>query len=510
MSVLEALKDALGPSQVSTEEVELRAVARDMWPRALLLDLEDKLGSRPSAVAWPESDEDVAKVIRVARAHRVPLVPYGAGSGVVGGATSPQGGIVLDMKRMSRVISLDRESWLVTVEAGIIGEVLERHLAAHGATLSHFPSSIYCSSIGGWIAARSSGQLSTRYGSIERRLAGLDAVLGTGELLSIAPCPRSAAGPDLLGLFCGSEGALGVITRATLRAHPVPEERVFRALRFPALPAALSAIRRTLQAGIFPAAVRLYDELDTLLHKGGGSGEGEEKKGGFLAGIGAGLGLGALMSGASEKMIGLAYSQRRHVDALLARVGKGCLLVTTYEGASGVSSAEEAAARRIMLAEGATDEGEGPAKHWWEHRYDISYRQSKVMEEGAWVDTIEVSTSWSKLLELYTTMRAAILEHALVMAHFSHAYTDGCSIYFTVVGIAGGAEANVALYDRTWETAMDACRSVGATITHHHGVGRLKHRHFHEERGAAGVAVLRGMKAAFDPDGILNTGVLGL
>ena len=503
MTAAESLVRSLGAGKVSTLDGERRAVARDMWPRALILELAGKLTTLPAVVAWPESDDDVAAAIAVARETNSVIVPYGGGSGVVGGATPPDGAIVLDMKRMNRVVSFDAESWLVTAEAGIVGENLERELAARGGTLSHFPSSIYCSTLGGWIAARSSGQLSTRYGSIERRLVGLDAVLGNGSRLHVPATPRTAAGPDLLGLFAGSEGTLGVITRATLRGHPEPEERTFRSFRFPDVPSALGGIRTTVQAGILPAAVRLYDELDTLMSKAGGAGKPAEKKS-------FSLGLSSLLAGASEKVVGLAFSQRRHIDGLLAKVGRGCLLILTFEGARGVAAAEEQAAAARLVAAGGSDEGPGPARHWWDHRYDISYRQSKVLEEGAFVDTIEVSASWSKLGQLYTSMRAAILEHALVMAHFSHAYSDGCSIYFTIIGVAPAADDKVAIYDRTWHAAMEACRAAGGTITHHHGVGRLKARHFQEERGPAGMEVLHAIKRAFDPDGVLNRGALSL
>ncbi|MFN7972819.1 MAG: FAD-binding oxidoreductase [Acidobacteriota bacterium] len=503
MSLHESLVRVLGEGKVSEADLERRAVARDMWPRAFLLERAQGVAAAiPACVVWPESDDDVVAAISVAREERVPIVPYGGGSGVVGGATPPAGSIVLDMKRMARLVAFDAASWLVTAEAGIMGENLERELGARGGTLSHFPSSIYCSTLGGWIAARSSGQLSTRYGSIERRLVGLDAVLGTGERLSIPATPRTAAGPDLLGLFAGSEGTLGVITRATLRAHPEPAERCFHAYRFEGIAPALDAIRTTLQSGIAPACVRLYDELDTLLGKSGGDEE-RKKESSFFS-------LGRIFAGAAEKAIPLAFSQRGRIDALIGKIGKGCVLVTTYEGAPGVASAEDAAAARIMLAAGGKDEGPGPARHWWEHRYDISFKQSEVIRHGGFVDTIEVAAPWSRLMDLYRSMRATILEHALVMAHFSHAYTDGCSIYFTVIGHAPTDLEKVALYDRTWTAALAACHAAGATVTHHHGVGRLKVDAFRQERRAAGMALLARIKTAFDPDGILNPGALGV
>jgi alkyldihydroxyacetonephosphate synthase len=421
----------------------------------------------------------------------------------------------------------------VTAQAGINGERLERALAARGLTLGHFPSSIYCSTLGGWLAARSAGQMSTRYGKIEDMVRELRVVTGRGEIVELGRAGRAASGPDWMGLVVGSEGTLGVITRARLRIRPAPEVRHLRGFTFADVPAALAAIRRVLQRDLVPAVVRLYDELDTLIHLA------PHKKTAHGARPQAAATPGALPSllGPPARgtglpgMLGRALGDDkgpRIVRALLHRaleqprllngiaevlaprlLGKGCLMIIGVEGARARADVEAELVTTELLAAGGKDLGPGPGEHWLAHRYDVSYNMQKVFEAGAFVDTMEVAATWDRLAELYEGVRAAIGRHAFVMAHFSHAYATGCSIYFTFVGHAGDRAAEERLYDAIWRDALAAVSHAGGTISHHHGVGLLKAGAMRVEHGSA-MAILAAAKAAFDPQGIMNPGKLGL
>ncbi len=261
----ENLKILLGEEKVSIREDDLIAYARDAWPKNTIKFQQGKIEYLPKAIVWPSDRDDVVKIVRFANEKLIPLIPFGGGSGVCGGTMPVNGGVIVDLKRMERILRIDETSLTFTAEAGIIGERLERTLNENGFTLGHFPSSIYCSTLGGWLATRSAGQLSTKYGKVEDMVLSVEVVLPDGKVMETKPSPRSAVGPNLTQLFVGSEGVLGIITKATMKIWKVPETRSFAGVLFESVENGLRAIRNILQNGIYPAVVRLYDELDTFM-----------------------------------------------------------------------------------------------------------------------------------------------------------------------------------------------------------------------------------------------------
>ena len=529
------LEAIFGPRRVSLRPVDLETYARDMWPRMLLGYREGHLpATRPYAVVWPEHVREVAAVVKLAREQRIPIVPYGGGSGVCGGAVPVHGGITIDTKRMQQLRAVHGAELICDVEAGLSGERFERELARRGYTFGHFPSSIYCSTVGGWLATRAAGQLSTKYGKVEDRCAGLTVVTGRGEVIETDGPSRALRGPSWTQLLRGSEGTLGVITSARLRLSPAPQLRVFRGFEVDDVAAGVTAIRRVLQKGLRPAVVRLYDELDTLINSLGHH-EDEDRR--AVLGPRPPIETGALPAwpgppppepdGLVARLIDFAKGKHLRRDAMHAALGqsqlvnrlagtvaeklarRGCRLIIGLEGARIRTEVEAALTFHELEAAGARDKGEDPGWAWLRHRYAVSYRMSPVFRDGAFVDTMEVASSWERLIDLYHSVRTAIGRHALVMAHFSHAYPDGCSIYFTFVGTARDAAAAERLYDAIWRDGLDATIQVGGTISHHHGVGLLKAPFMAAEHREA-MAIFEATKTALDPDGIMNPGKMGL
>jgi alkyldihydroxyacetonephosphate synthase len=500
-ALLAELSEVVGREHISVEPEVRYIYGRDIWPRNTILMQRHKPFPEPEIVLWPGSTEEVRAIVALADKHGIPLIPLGAASGVCGGTVALEGGITIDLKRMDRILNIDHASQLVTAEAGIIGEIFERRLNHEGYTLGHFPSSMYCSSLGGWLATRSAGQLSTRYGKIEDMDVSLEAVLPDGRVLRTKDTPRSATGPDWKHVLMGSEGCLGIITQACLRVWPYPSSRRFLAFKFPQVKNGLSSIQEILQQEIKPAAVRLYDPVDTLFSSSGTLDEKKsksEKHGGIpnaLSGI--------------SRMIAPYIFHPGPVNRFLLKRAHSCKLVLTFEGDPEITAIEQDLARQICRAQAGQDMGEGPARHWWEKRYKVSYFMSQAFDMGFFVDTIEVATVWSNLERLYRGMLAAIAPHAFVMAHFSHAYPQGCSIYYSVAATGKDENDLVARYDRIWEAAMEACVKYGGTITHHHGVGLLKARWLAAEQGGTNPMLL-GLKKVMDPNNIMNPGKLGL
>ena len=218
---------------------------------------------RPDFIVHPGSTEEVAKVMKIANQYKIPVTPWGGGSGSQGGALPVYGGIILDMKRMNRVIEIDTRTLSVTCETGINAQHLEWAVEKAGYSTMHFPASIACATIGGFLAHRGTGVLSTKYGKIEDMVMSLEVVTPTGEIIHTLPVPRHASGPDLTMLFLGSEGTLGVMTKVTMKIHPIPEARKFHAFLFPDMHTAMTAGAGLMHSRLQPCAVRLYDGPET-------------------------------------------------------------------------------------------------------------------------------------------------------------------------------------------------------------------------------------------------------
>ncbi len=489
--------------QVSDDAADRVAYARDLWPRHHLAVRAGRVADhKPGAIVWPESTEDVRDIVQWCGQTKTPLVPFGAGSGVCAGILPNENVVVVDMKKMNRWRNLDKRAPLLDVEAGEMGLPLEEKLNRQGYTLGHFPSSILCSTVGGWVAARSAGQNSGYYGKIEDMVAGLECVTGTGEIVRFH---RRQQGPDLIPLLVGSEGTLAVVTSVRLRLHSAPSARGFGAWTFPTTEAGWSAMRELFQSGLRPAVCRLYDPFDAMLAR-----RGAVKK--EKTGHAKSPGLGAV---ALRKLLQSPESFNSLLESSAgARALGGALLLIIFEGTDERAHREIEDAKRLLDKLGGTYEGEGPARRWLQHRYSISYRQAPVIASGLFLDTMEVAASWSNLPALYDGVRRAMGETVFVMAHLSHAYPDGCCIYFSFAGSArsgtkkGEWDASCeSVYDTTWRTALDAAVAAGGTLAHHHGVGRSKAPRLGAELGK-GVDVARALMRTFDPHGILNPGSL--
>ena len=475
---------------------DLTAAARDLWPRALV-DIQSGAlpTNRPGAVVWPERAEQVSQLLELSRAEGFRVVPFGAGSGVCGAVLPDERTIVIDSKRLLD-FRIDREAPVVHAGAGVLGLDLERELAKHGYTAGHFPSSIVCSTVGGWVAARGAGQCSSRYGKIEDMVAGLECVLGTGDFV---PMRRRQSGPDLVPLVTGSEGTLGFITQVTLRLHPAPRVRRFLAYSCSSIESGFDILRTMMQVGLRPEVARLYDPIDSVLL--GQSSDAKKSPKNRSAAVGHWFGVAARQALRKPRWL------QRTIEALEGNVLGGATLLLIFEGEAEEADHDAARAAAICSQAAARSLGEGPARRWLAHRYGVSFRQSSAFRLGAFTDTMEVAAPWSKLEAVYENVRRELSEHALVMAHLSHAYPDGCSIYFTfsALGARGGHARE--RYEAAWRAGLGAALAAGANLSHHHGVGRSKAARLAAELGQ-GTELLTRLRVAWDPSGMFNPGAL--
>lgn len=434
----------------------------------------------PDAVVFPADHDEVAAVLTACARAGVAVVPFGGGTSVVGGVETVRGGfagaIALDLARLDGV-DVDERSLLATLGAGLTGPQAEAALAARGLTLGHFPQSFEFATVGGFVATRSAGQASTGYGRIDALVRGLRMATPAGEL-AVAPVPASAAGPALRELLVGSEGTLGVITQATLRVHRAPVARRTEAWAFPSFAAGCEAFRALEQAGAAGTVMRLSDE--------------------------------------DESRMTLATAGDRRVRAYLRLRGQRtpCLAIVAHEGtAREVRLRSLRALRALRRADGAYL-GTGAGEAWRRGRFTAPYLRDALLDRGVLVETLETATTWSGLADLYAAVRAALrqaLDAAgtppLVGCHVSHLYPTGASLYFTVMARQAPGDG-LEQWRAAKSAASEAIVAHGATITHHHAVGRDHAPWLAHENGALGLEALRALKSTLDPTGIMNPGKL--
>jgi alkyldihydroxyacetonephosphate synthase len=476
------LTAAVGAAHVRTDREARLAHAGGLSYVDLLERRSARHPQAPDAVVSPGSHDDVVALLAAAEAGGFAVVPFGGGTSVVGGVRPDAGSrsavVAISFDRMAELLDVDAVSGTARVQPGMTGPVLERLLAARGLTWGHVPQSWERASIGGYAATRSAGQASTGYGRSDATVEALVVATPRGTL-RLGRAPSSAAGPDLRALFLGSEGVLGVITELTLRVRRAPTTRWFEAIMLPDLDAGLEAFRELAQARAGADVMRLSDLAETraTMHMSGPSGR---------------------TATALE-----AYLRVR-------RVTDGAMAILGWDGPSaGQVRSRRSTAFDILRRHGAASLGRGAGESWLRHRFEGPYLRDTLMDQGYLVETLETATSWANLAELRESVTGALSEslgRSYVMAHVSHVYETGASLYITALASAGPDQA------ARWRVAKRAASEVivahGATITHHHGVGADHSPWLEAEIGAEGVALLRAVKAHLDPEGVLNPGVL--
>ncbi|MEN8181550.1 MAG: FAD-binding oxidoreductase [Myxococcota bacterium] len=489
--ILAALRRACGEDSVRTSTLERvsHALGRSLPDLLRLREADVSVG--PDAVVYPPDEGAVAAVLRVASRESLAVVPVGGGTSVVGGieprlAPGQAGAIALDTTRMDALLRLDEESGLATFQAGIDGPDLERSLAARGYTLGHFPQSFELSTLGGWIATRSSGQLSDRYGGIEELLVSVRVVTPEGVLRTLE-VPRSATGPDLNALVLGSEGTLGVVVEATVRVRPRAEVSAVRGLLLHGFEDGLALVREARRAELPLSMVRLSDADQTALFE--------------------------LMRRDPARR----FDPSRLALALAARCGWGrgrCVLLYGAEGARREVRRTLGRLRSLGLRRRALPIGSAPGRAWLRDRFRTPYLRDWLLDHGAAVDTLETALPWARVAEghdrIRRALRAALERHAeggAVMGHLSHSYPDGASLYFTLV-YALDATAAVSQWQEIKREATDAVVAAGGTLSHHHGIGSDHLGWMTDEKGAVGLEALRAACRSLDPQGIMNPGKL--
>lgn len=445
-------------------------------------------GRLPEGIAYPESEEDLQSLFGYAKRSGAILIPYGGGTSVVGGINPSLDGlpaVTVDLSRLSRLQHLDEKSRLATFGAGIKGPNLEAALRAHGYMLGHFPQSFELSTLGGWVATRSSGQQSLYYGRIEQHFAGGRLVTPSG-VLAMPPYAASAAGPDLRELTLGSEGRMGFISEAVIRIHPLPAREEFHGIFFPDWQAGAEAVREMIQARLPLSMLRLSDGDETEANL-------------TLAG--------------HEKLVNLLH---KGLGFLGQRRGQKSMLLMGITGRSKSVKHARQDALAIARKYSGFHAGQYMGRSWAKSRFLTPYLRNTLWEHGYAVETMETIVPWSQVMETAAAIKSAIHtaledtgERVFPFTHLSHVYPTGSSIYTTFIfRVLPDPDQMLEYWQRMKHAASLAVVANGGSITHQHAIGTDHMPYLEAEKGKLGMALIAGAIRQCDPDGIMNPGKL--
>ena len=460
------LEDAVGVENVSTENSERLAYGVDyFWIGRMWADR----GQTPPTPDWivrPGSSEEVSKLLRIANYYKIPVNIWGGGSGSQGGALPMAGGIMLDMKRMDRLVEIDEVSRTITAEAGMIFQRLEWFANEKGFSCQHIPSCLTCGTIGGALGHRGIGIMSTKYGKIDDQCLSMEVVLPNGDIIHTLPVPKHAAGPDLNQIFIGSEGTLGVITKATFKLFEQPESRQFRAFLFPDMHSGFMAGRDIMQK-VKPSILRFFDEAETT----------------------------------------------SIIKSILGFEKQGCFMNLALEGIRRIVDIEMEMVCDICKKWGAQDLGSEYGEKWYQNRITFFY-PGHIMDIPQMFGTMDTIATFSNIEEIYWALKRAVEDNfpgVRFIAHCSHWYEWGTMIYdrFILDQAPQDPEEAIRLHNQIWNAGVRAAMAHGGVINDHHGIGLKLGRLMKEQYGPA-MQVMEGLKHSLDPNGIMNPYKLGL
>ena len=485
------LVDAVGHEHVSIDDHDRVVHGRGKSLTDLIRQRRGDLGRPPDAVVRPGSEDEVAAVVAAALEHDAVVIPFGGGSSISGSLQADEAEtrpvISLHMGRLDRVLAVDPISQLARVEAGVFGPDLERQLEAQGWTCGHFPDSFTYSTLGGWIATRSSGMQSDRYGDIAEITRGLRVVTPSG-ILNVRPVPATSTGPSVREMVLGSEGRLGVITEATIHVRRVPPERKILGYLFPGWGDALAALRDIAASEASPSVTRVSDPPETAFS---------------FAMREAPTQLDRLKSAALQTLLRRKGWDR---DAI-------CLSFIGYEGSARQIARDRKLTERIVKRHGGLGIGASPGRLYDQKKFDTPYIRDFLLDRGAPADVSETSAPWSRLERLYDNVMAAgngafrdLGVPGYLMCHLSHSYHSGACLYFTFALNPPGDHDALEDYGVVKQAIQQAFVDSGATLSHHHAVGTEHAQWLEEDISAPGVAMVRALFDGMDPGGNMNPG----
>jgi len=490
--VLAELTDAVGAENVVQDDLDRIVHTYGKSARDLLRIRVGDIPRVPDVVVYPGDEAEVQLIVDRAVAADAVIIPYGGGSNISGSLHAPEDEtrpvISLDLGRLNQVIDIDQESGLARVQAGVQGPDLEEQLTGQGWTMGHYPDSFTHSALGGWVATRSSGMQSDKYGDISDIARGMRVVM-PGKVLEVRPLPHTSTGPSVREMVLGSEGRLGVITEVTVQVHRIPEVRLILGYLFPSWEAGVAAMHDISTSDAHPSITRVSDAKETAFSFA------TRKKSSRIS-------ISSLISKGLMKVL-----ERRGW-----KLDEVCLSFIGYEGGKAHVARQKAIVKDIVGSHGGIVVGKGPGELYDQKKFDTPYIRDFLLDRGAIGDVSETAAPWSKLMPLYTNVMAAaekVYAHlgvsGWIMCHLSHSYHSGACLYFTFAFKHDGVDP-LGQYEQLKNAIQQAFVDSAGTLSHHHAVGTEHAAWLEQDISAPGVHMIDGLFTAMDPGRNFNPG----
>ena len=487
-----ALDDAVGSAKVSTDALDRVVHARGKSLRDLVRIRSGDLGRLPDVVVRPADEDAVTAVLEAALEADAVVIPFGGGTNISGSLEAPEAEsrtvISVDLGALNKVLAIDADSRIARVQAGVLGPHLEEQLNARGWTIGHFPDSFNHSTLGGWIATRSSGMQSDKYGDIADLTRAVRMATPVG-MLATRPVPTTSTGPSVREMVLGSEGRLGIITEATVHVHRLPEQRTIIGYLFPTWEEGLAAMREISASDASPTVTRVSDSCETAFS---------------FATKKADTRLDRVKSRALKEFL----ERRKGYD-----LESMCLAFIGYEGSKAHVALQRRLVGKFVKRHGGLSIGTSPGELYDQKKFDTPYIRDFLLDRGTLGDVSETSAPWSLLPGLYDNASAAahgafgeLGVNGYLMCHMSHSYHAGACLYFTFAFKPSGQREPLEEYDVVKSAVQQAFVDSGATLSHHHAVGTEHAQWLEQDISAPGVAMLKSLFDGFDPGGNLNPG----
>lgn len=487
-----ALIGAVKPAYLSVDPLDRVVHARGKSLRDLILQRQGELPRVPDAVVRPGSEDEVTAVLHAALDADAVLIPFGGGSSISGSLEAPADEtrpvISVDLVRLDKVLEIDSSSRLARVQAGVFGPHLEEQLGSRGYTFGHFPDSFTHSTLGGWIATRSSGMQSDRYGDMVDLTKGLRVVTPSGTLVA-RPVPAMSTGPSVREMVFGSEGRLGIITEATVHVRPIPERRTILGYLFPTFADGLAAMRDLAASECSVSVTRVSDARETQFS--------------FAMRTRP-----TLVEKLQSRALRTFLRHRLGYD-----VERMCLSFVGYEGSERHVAEQRRAVGKLLKRHGGLCIGSGPGALYDRKKFDTPYIRDFLLDRGAAGDVSETAMPWSQLLPVYDAVTAAgygafakLGVRGYLMCHLSHSYHAGACLYFTFAFLPAPDGDMLSDYEVVKTAIQQAFVDNGATLSHHHAVGTEHAQWLEQDISPPGVAMLEALFEGTDPGRHLNPG----
>jgi alkyldihydroxyacetonephosphate synthase len=486
------LEAATGSAHVSTDALDRVVHGRGKSLRDLVRHRRGDVGRLPDVVVRPADEDELAAVVRAAIDADAVVIAFGGGTNISGSLEVPadeeRDTVSVDLSRMARVLAIDEASRLARVQPGVFGPHLEEQLNARGWTVGHFPDSFSYSTLGGWIATRSSGMQSDKYGDVADLTRAVRVVTPAG-LLATRPVPHTSTGPSVREMVLGSEGRLGIISEATVHVHRVPEQRLILGYLFPDWPSALAAMHDIAASEATPSVTRVSDANETQFS--------------FATRKDP-----TPIDRVKSKALTTYLERRRGFD-----LETMCLSFIGYEGTKDHVAAQRKLVGAIVKRHGGLSIGASPGELYDQKKFDTPYIRDYLLDRGALADVSETAAPWSALPTVYANVMANaqaafddLRVHGYIMCHLSHSYHSGACLYFTFGFKPSGDSEPLEEYDTIKSAIQQSFVDSGATLSHHHAVGTEHAPWLEQDISPAGVAMLRALFDGIDPGANLNPG----